>query len=201
MAEDRDMNDVRAATGEWSSSPQEGTPGHCIVAQVWDENGNSLAEITPTDDPAVASATAARIAADHNAPLSPPDAAGPDLGRLQAVMGLNPSGRVNLDKSDVIALIDLARRGRDAGEVGRLREEDTNLRARLADSFARELELTTERDQLRERVRLLEAACQDALQAVDEAYTATGYLKICKTSEQRLRIEAALVPAPEVNRG
>ncbi len=41
---------------------------------------------------------------------------------------------------------------------------------------------------------LLEA-CQEALAAVDEAYQATGYLKICKTSEQRLKIEAAIAKA------
>lgn len=35
-------------------SPQNGTPGHCMVAQVWDERGNNLAEVEPTADPAYA---------------------------------------------------------------------------------------------------------------------------------------------------
>lgn len=35
-------------------SPQKGKPGHCTVAQVWDERGNNLAEIEPSADPAYA---------------------------------------------------------------------------------------------------------------------------------------------------
>ncbi len=38
-------------------------------------------------------------------------------------------------------------------------------------------------------------ACKEALVAVDESYLATGYIKICNTSEQRLRIEAAVARA------
>jgi hypothetical protein len=44
----------------------------------------------------------------------------------------------------------------------------------------------------------LVAACKEALAAVDEAYTATGFLKVCRTSEQRLRIESALKLAGEI---
>lgn len=39
------------------------------------------------------------------------------------------------------------------------------------------------------------AACQEALTAIDEAYQATGHVKIAKTSKQRLRIEAAIAKA------
>lgn len=35
-------------------SPQKGKPGHCMVAQVWDERGNTLAEVEPSADPAYA---------------------------------------------------------------------------------------------------------------------------------------------------
>lgn len=35
-------------------SPQKGKPGHCMVAQVWDERGNNLAEVEPSADPAYA---------------------------------------------------------------------------------------------------------------------------------------------------
>jgi hypothetical protein len=40
--------------GEWKFSEQKGRPGHCFVAQVWDADGNCLAVIEPTEDPAVA---------------------------------------------------------------------------------------------------------------------------------------------------
>ncbi len=50
------------APGPWSHSPQEGGKNHCNVAQVWDANGNSLACIDTTDDPAEATANAALIA-------------------------------------------------------------------------------------------------------------------------------------------
>lgn len=39
------------------------------------------------------------------------------------------------------------------------------------------------------------AACKEALQMCDEAYQATGYVKIASTSEQRLRLEAAIAKA------
>lgn len=52
-----------ASTGGWTFSPQDGTPGHCHLAQVWDGQGRALATIEPTDDPAVASDRARLIAA------------------------------------------------------------------------------------------------------------------------------------------
>jgi hypothetical protein len=54
---------AKAPPGPWKSSGQDGKPGHCYVAQVWDCDGNSLAEVTPNDEPAVATNTAAYIAA------------------------------------------------------------------------------------------------------------------------------------------
>ena len=38
-------------------------PGHCYVAQVWDADGSSLAQVEPTEDPAIATANARLIAA------------------------------------------------------------------------------------------------------------------------------------------
>lgn len=56
-----------AAPTPWASSPQKGTPGHCMVAQVWDRDGNRVVDIEPTSDPEDASRLAARIAAAVNA--------------------------------------------------------------------------------------------------------------------------------------
>lgn len=39
------------------------------------------------------------------------------------------------------------------------------------------------------------AACREALAVVDEAYQATGFIRIAATSEQRMRIEAAIAKA------
>lgn len=49
--------------GPWSSSPQNGIPGHCFVAQVWRPDDKSLARIEPTEPPEEASANARLIAA------------------------------------------------------------------------------------------------------------------------------------------
>ena len=53
---------AKPTPGPWTFSPQEGGKNHCNVAQVWDANGNSLACIETTDDPAEATANAALIA-------------------------------------------------------------------------------------------------------------------------------------------
>ncbi len=47
---------------QWTFSPQKGKPGHCFVAQVWDEHGASLAVIEPTENPAVATERARLLA-------------------------------------------------------------------------------------------------------------------------------------------
>jgi hypothetical protein len=52
------MNKPKFTPGPWSSSPQDGKPGHCFCAQVWDGNGNSLARVEPTDNEQEASASA-----------------------------------------------------------------------------------------------------------------------------------------------
>lgn len=41
------------------------------------------------------------------------------------------------------------------------------------------------------------AACREALRMVDEAYEATGFFRVAATSEQRMRIEAAIAKATE----
>lgn len=51
-----------AGDGPWTHDPQKGTPGKCMLAQVWGPGGHSLAELESTDDPAVASALAEHIA-------------------------------------------------------------------------------------------------------------------------------------------
>ncbi len=43
-------------------SPQKGTPGHCMVAQVW-KDGKNLAEIVPTEDESEATQYARLFAA------------------------------------------------------------------------------------------------------------------------------------------
>jgi hypothetical protein len=47
-------------------------------------------------------------------------------------------------------------------------------------------------DAMRHQRDALLAACKEALAAVDEAYQATGFVKVAKTSAQRQRIEAAI---------
>lgn len=50
---------IEAATSTpLSFSPQHGPPGHCMLAQVWNEVGDSVAQIEPTEKPECASATA-----------------------------------------------------------------------------------------------------------------------------------------------
>lgn len=39
------------------------------------------------------------------------------------------------------------------------------------------------------------AACRESLAMVDDAYIATGHIRVAKTSEQRLRLEAAIAKA------
>jgi hypothetical protein len=48
--------------GPWDYSEQKGGPGHCFVAQVWDSEGESLAVLDSTIDPAVATANAKLMA-------------------------------------------------------------------------------------------------------------------------------------------
>lgn len=60
------MDWSKLSAASFSSSPQDGKPGHCTQAQVWDRDGNSLACIEPTEDPAVASANAALFALARN---------------------------------------------------------------------------------------------------------------------------------------
>jgi len=49
----------------WTFSPQEGEAKHCDQAQIWDENGHSLAVLEPTLIPQLATDTAAHIAGLH----------------------------------------------------------------------------------------------------------------------------------------
>lgn len=63
-----DAFDARANDAKhspWTHSPQEGAPGHCLQAQVWDENGHCLAVLEPSPVPELATATAAHIAGLH----------------------------------------------------------------------------------------------------------------------------------------
>ncbi len=48
--------------------------------------------------------------------------------------------------------------------------------------------------ELRAEVERLRGLLAESLSAIDEAYQATGYFKVAKTSEQRMRIESALAP-------
>lgn len=50
--------DREATKGPWDYSPQNGKPGHCLVAQVWSPSGESLATIDSTQEPKEATANA-----------------------------------------------------------------------------------------------------------------------------------------------
>ncbi len=43
---------------KYTFSEQKGKPGHCLMAQVWDEDGNSVANIKSTEEEEDATATA-----------------------------------------------------------------------------------------------------------------------------------------------
>jgi len=49
--------------GPWECSPQDGPPGHCINAQVWDEDGDCVAAIDSLPNVGEANANARLIAA------------------------------------------------------------------------------------------------------------------------------------------
>lgn len=46
--------------------------------------------------------------------------------------------------------------------------------------------------ELAEQVKALREACHECLLVADEAYRATGYMRIAKSSIQRMKIEAAI---------
>lgn len=79
-------------------------------------------------------------------------------------------------------------------------DEERNLRARLADSFSRELALADERDKLRERLAKLEAACRPFAEFArwfDKSYP-DGCLIDCRDADYlptvgELRALAALI--------
>lgn len=54
--------DFKGTQGEWVATEQSGTPGHCFVAQVFGHAG-PVAQIEPTEDPAIATEIARLIAA------------------------------------------------------------------------------------------------------------------------------------------
>jgi hypothetical protein len=56
------MKEFKGTPSPWSYSPQDGTPGHCYMAQVWDSAGKNLAEIEPTSNQEEATANAKLIA-------------------------------------------------------------------------------------------------------------------------------------------
>ena len=58
LAEKLEALSVKAVAAPISCSPQNGAPGHCFVAQVWGEVGDSVAQFDPTENPDCASATA-----------------------------------------------------------------------------------------------------------------------------------------------
>lgn len=59
------------APAPWRACPQEGVPGHCFVAQVFDATGRNVVQIDPTDDPSVATSIAAKIAEAVNSAYAP----------------------------------------------------------------------------------------------------------------------------------
>lgn len=70
----------------WTFTPQTGVPGHCDCAQVWDENGKSLAIIEPTADEADATKIAVMMAG------------APDLvAELGAAIGYMRNAKIDLE--------------------------------------------------------------------------------------------------------
>jgi len=70
----------------WTFTQQTGVPGHCDCAQVWDENGKSLAIIEPTADEADATKIAAMMAS------------APDLvAELSAAIGYMRNAKIDLE--------------------------------------------------------------------------------------------------------
>lgn len=53
--------EFKGTKGKWSYSKQKGIKNHCFQAQVWNENGDSMAIIEPTDNEYEASANALLI--------------------------------------------------------------------------------------------------------------------------------------------
>lgn len=80
------------ASERFASSGQSGLPGHCYVAQVWDENGSSVAEITPNNDPAIATRLAELFADSlnvlHTTGKTPRELAG-EVERLERTIGFS----------------------------------------------------------------------------------------------------------------
>ena len=55
---------MSATPGPWTYEPQDGTPGHCLCAQVFGPDGNSIATVDPSQpDDSEANANAKLMAA------------------------------------------------------------------------------------------------------------------------------------------
>ncbi len=54
--------DREATKGPWTYDPQDGVPGHCYMAQVWDPGGRPLTTVEPTVNPNEACASVELIA-------------------------------------------------------------------------------------------------------------------------------------------
>lgn len=55
---------MKATPGPWTYEPQDGTPGHCLCAQVFGPDGNSIATVDPSQpDESEANANARLMAA------------------------------------------------------------------------------------------------------------------------------------------
>lgn len=87
--------------GELRFSGQKGQPGHCMVAQVWGPDGRSVAELEPTDDPAVATSYARLFA------LAP------------VILDLMGIAAAELMLMEELALNGCEPRGSECGELGR----------------------------------------------------------------------------------
>lgn len=81
-----------------------------------------------------------------------------------------------------------------------LREKVEADRHRVGFLLDRVDELETANELLRERNRKLRDAAREMLAACDEAYKATGYIRVSETSEQRISLASCLADHPEDSR-
>lgn len=67
MGTERKRGNAMSDERQFTATTQDGIPGHCFCAQVFDPDGNSIAALEPTDEPAIANQQAQWLADACNA--------------------------------------------------------------------------------------------------------------------------------------
>lgn len=134
----------KATAGPWTFSPQEGEPGHCYQAQVWNQDGHSIAALEPTPLPASVLTLSDELKADADAAF------------------------IAHSRTDVIRLLDTIKA--DRAEIGRLRNAHETSQAN-AEFLGKQLVSQTEelRDQLSSErcAKIARGRLRDALRQGD----------------------------------